>query len=87
MGKLKSSKSFDKDIGNLPPNIKKLLEKQLGFLMDDPFHPSLKTEKIDKKRGIWAARVNIKYRFTFTMVGDVYFLRRVGDHDKVLKNC
>ena len=36
--------------------------------------------------GVYEARVDQQYRFTFTKEEDVYILRVVGNHDDVLKN-
>jgi hypothetical protein len=34
----------------------------------------------------WEASIDMFYRFTFEIHDDFYMLRRIGPHDKVLKN-
>jgi len=79
------TRSFREDYRRLPQSIKDRLSKQLGFLLENPGHPSLRLRKMVDPREIWEARVTRKYRLTFQIQGDLYLLRRVGPHD-VLDN-
>lgn len=84
--KIVRSAPFQKAYKKLPPNVKKKVEKALKLLSQDPFHPSLRAKKIEpKRRGIWEARVNRFYRFTYKKKNDTVILRTVGPHDEVLK--
>ena len=54
-------------------------------------HPSLRVKKMEGHEGIWEARVDLKYRFTFhyekDSSGEVYCVfRNVDNHDECLKN-
>jgi mRNA-degrading endonuclease RelE of RelBE toxin-antitoxin system len=79
------TKPFIRDYSRLPQQIQKRVDKQLGLLLKDHCHPSLKAKKMQDPRNIWEARVTQAYRFTFQLQGDVYILRKVGTHD-MLKN-
>ncbi|MFW6333426.1 MAG: type II toxin-antitoxin system YafQ family toxin [Thermodesulfobacteriota bacterium] len=80
------TKSFKKDYRKLPANIQKAVDKQLGWLLENPNHPSLNLKKMQDPRDIWECRVTRGYRFTLQIVEDDYILRRVGTHD-ILKNA
>ena len=83
--KLYFTLSFKKDYQKLPQQIQKRVDKQLGFLLKDPSHPSLACKKMKDPRGIWELRVTYNYRLTFQKIEDVYILRRVGTH-QILEN-
>jgi len=83
--KIKAYGRFKKSYQSLPLTIQKKVDKQIDILADNFRHPSLHTKKIKGREGVWEARVNIHYRFTFEIVGDTIFLRVVGNHDEVLK--
>jgi mRNA-degrading endonuclease RelE of RelBE toxin-antitoxin system len=76
---------FKKQYKKLPQQIKELLQKQLGFLLVNPQHPSLNIKKINDPREIWEARITDSYRFTFQIQTDFYILRTVGTHDVLRK--
>jgi len=74
------STRFRKEFTALPGAIKERARKQLALFSRDPGHPSLRTKKMEGG-DIWEGRVSQGYRFTFTISGDTYVLRRVGPHD------
>lgn len=79
--KLVFTKPFVRAYRDLPERIKRLTDKQLGILLNNPQHPSLALKKMQDPREIWEGRITESYRFTFQIVGDTYVLRRVGTHD------
>ena len=79
------SKNYIKDYNRLPQHLQKAIKKQLEFLLANPCHPSLGTKKIKGFVGIFEGRVSRSCRFTFCINGDCLTLRRIGDHDKILK--
>jgi len=83
--KLYPTAAFKKDYQRLPQQIQKRVDKQLGFLLEDPSHPSLGCKKMKDPREIWELRVTYSYRLTFQKVEDVYVLRRVGTHEILQK--
>ena len=54
--------------------------KQVGYLINNLRHPSLRAKKFDETRGIWQARVDRYFRFYFTIENDVYKLLDITDH-------
>ncbi len=83
--KLLFTKTFLRDYRKLPQDIQQLTDKQLGFLLSNPKHPSLNLKKMNDPRNIWECRITMSYRFTFQITEELYILRKVGSHD-VLRN-
>ncbi len=77
---------FKEDYKELQPDEQALVDKALEFLAVDPRHPSLRVERLEGYRKVWAARASREVRFSFTWVGDVITLRAVGHHDEVLRS-
>ena len=73
---------FDRDFSEAPPAIQRAFEKQLGYLLRDLRHPSLRAKKYDAARGIWQARVTRDWRFYFTISDDTYTLLTIRTHPK-----
>tara|TARA_Y100000310_G_scaffold338721_1_gene429238 strand:+ start:2134 stop:2406 length:273 start_codon:yes stop_codon:yes gene_type:complete len=81
------TKEFQKRYKDLPQDIKKKARKQEKLFRNNPFYPSLHTEKlIPKEKDIWSFRIDKKYRiiFHFKSKDEVIFMT-VGDHDWVYK--
>ena len=83
--KLSFTKTFIRDYRKLPQQLQKTTDKQLGLLLSDPKHPSLRVKKMQDPRDIWEGRITESYRFTFQIQGDTYILRKVGTHDMLSK--
>ena len=78
---------FDEDYALLPKDIQRKTEKQEGIFKDNPFHPSLHTEKLfPKSREVWSFRVDRNYRVLFRFLGKskVLFIA-IGPHDWIYK--
>ena len=73
---------FDRDFAVAPTAIQQAFEKQLGYLISDMRHPSLRAKKYDEGRGIWQARVTRDWRFYFLINGDIYILLTLNRHPK-----
>jgi mRNA-degrading endonuclease RelE of RelBE toxin-antitoxin system len=63
-----------------PQQIQKLFGKQLGFLLADLRHPSLRAKIVDEDKRIWQARVNGGWRFYFQMEQDTYKMLEIRRH-------
>jgi len=74
------SERFAKSFRNAPEKIQRDFGKQLGHLLRDLRHPSLRTKKYDEAREIWQARVEGGWRFYFLVKGDVYELVDIIPH-------
>lgn len=73
---------FDKEFKKIPKEARRAFKKQLGFLLADMRHPSLRTKKYDEGLDIWQARVTKKVRFYFRILGDTYRLLNIQKHPK-----
>ena len=71
---------FKRDYNELPPRIKRALDKALEFFIVNPRHHSLRAKKLPGTP-IWYARASRAYRFTFQYRDDAVILRRAGTHD------
>ena len=80
--KLRFTERADKDYAGLPPIIRKALGKQLGFLLDNRGHLSLRAKKYNEVLDIWQGRVTRGWRFYFKIEGDEYVILSVIPHPK-----
>lgn len=83
--KLYPTKDFIERYEGLPQRIQKQADKQLGLLLQNLHHPSLRIKKMKGVKNIWEARVTKGYRFSFGIKGDTYILRKIGKHEEVLR--
>jgi mRNA interferase RelE/StbE len=65
-----------------PSQIQKAFLKQVGFLVQNLQHPSLRAKKYDERRDLWQARVNRDWRFYFTIDDDTYVILDIIPHPK-----
>ena len=82
-----TTKDFEKDYSVLSKGIKKKAKKQEQIFKNNPFHPSLHTEKLSPKwKNVWSFRVDLSYRIIFKPLGNdkVVFIA-VGPHDWVYR--
>ena len=76
------SARFARSFQDAPEKIRRDFGKQLGHLLKNLHHPSLRTKKYDESKGIWQVRVNGGWRFYFTIEGDTYHLLSIIPHPK-----
>ncbi len=76
------SERFARSFKQSPEKVQREFGKQLGHLLRDLRHPSLRTKKYDESRGIWQARVDGGWRFYFTVEEDLYTLVDIIPHPK-----
>ncbi len=72
------------------PQLRPWIEKTLRQLMENPFHPSLRTHKlIGDLSSVWSCSVDYSYRLLFEFVEnpesdlDSILLLNIGSHDEV----
>lgn len=81
------TKEFKENFSCLEKQIQKRGEKQIMIFRNNPFYPSLHTEKlIPKSKEVWSFRIDKKYRIVFRFIDrdKVHFLT-VGPHDWIYK--
>lgn len=84
--KIVRTEGFKKDFKHLPKSVQEKFGKKFELFMDNIRHPSLRVKKMQGHKNRWEASIDMFYRFTFETHEDFYMLRRIGPHDKVLKN-
>ena len=83
-------KSYLKDYQKLPQRIQQKTDKQLGFLLQDWRHPSLRTKKVQgsllakKVVALYEINITMNYRLLFQKTKTSYILLAVGTHDEIL---
>ena len=81
------SDSFKKNASDLSSEEKGVLKEKLTLMFQNPMHPSLRTKKIQGRKDIFESTVAMNIRLTWKYIKkDVILLRKVGPHDKTLKN-
>ncbi len=81
--KILVSKRAEKSLKTLPLSIRKKTQKQFSILLTNYRHPSLRTRKmgsIDR----YEARIDIHYRFTYSLQKDSILILSIGPHDEGL---
>lgn len=74
--------SFQRDFRDIPIPIQKKFQRQIDVLLTHGItYPGMKVRKMTGQSGIWEARIDEHYRFTFQLLKDVVILRRVGTHE------
>jgi mRNA-degrading endonuclease RelE of RelBE toxin-antitoxin system len=78
---------FIKRYQQLPSAIQKKAEKQEQLFRQNPFYPSLHTEKLEPKgKQVWSFRVDRSYRILFKfMESDKVVFLTIGPHDWIYK--
>lgn len=72
----------DKDYNSLSRSLRRQVDKQFGFLVENLRHPSLDAKKYGGTDDIWQGRVNRDYRFYFEIDGDTYRIISIIPHPK-----
>jgi mRNA-degrading endonuclease RelE of RelBE toxin-antitoxin system len=83
MRKYQFTNQFEKSFAKLPADIAELFEKKLPIFLENIFHPSFRTKKIEgfKDPSIWEASLTMNYRFTFEIdKEDKIIFRNIGIH-------
>lgn len=84
--KIYFSQYFEDNASNLSRSVKKILRGKIALLEENPNHPSLRTKKIQGQRYIFEATVTMNIRLTWQYYKDGILLRKIGEHDKTLKD-
>jgi len=73
---------FRRSYADAPADVQRRCDKQLGLLVQDLRHPSLRAKKYDETRNIWQARVSRSWRLYFIIEKDLYHLLDIMPHPK-----
>jgi len=73
---------FERSFRKFPGGVRIAFEKQLGFLLQDIRHPSLRAKKYDESNDIWQARVTVNVRFYFSITESAYIILDIEKHSR-----
>ena len=74
---------FDESFIELPRPIQKKAVKKIEIFQENPFHPILRTEKINPSQlNLWTFRIDIAYRVLFRFLDSENALFILADHHK-----
>lgn len=76
---------FYRDLGKLEKKnarLKKTIEKTMGYLQDNPNHPSLRLHKLSGE-SVYSISVTMSIRMIVSFRGDDVHLLRIGTHEDV----
>jgi mRNA-degrading endonuclease RelE of RelBE toxin-antitoxin system len=82
------TEDFEKDYSSLSVRMQEKAKKQEKIFKDNPFYPSLHTEKLHpRSASVWSFRVDRSYRIIFRVLdkNKVIFIA-IGPHDWVYRN-
>ncbi len=74
------SEKFRRNFKKFSVEIQNKFDKQAGFLLANPRHPSLQIKKYGGVDNVWQVRVNRSVRFYFYIEKDAYILLDICKH-------
>jgi mRNA-degrading endonuclease YafQ of YafQ-DinJ toxin-antitoxin module len=78
---------FIENVSKLSYEVRKILKEKLSLMYRNPRQPSLRVKKIQGQEDIFEASITMDIRMTWQYIKkDVILLRKIGRHDKTLKN-
>jgi len=82
MYNLEPTKVFKKSLKKLSQNEQRAVARKLVILAQNPFHPSLRTKKVQSLNEVFECSVNMDIRILWTHKdGKIILLLDVGHHD------
>jgi len=85
MVSISTTATFDRLFQGLPIHIQQKAALRTQLFKSNPFHPSLRTEKLHPKHHkVWSFRVDRAYRIIFKFIGpNNAELRYIGHHHSI----
>lgn len=84
--KLSPTKSFEKNLKKLTNAEQRTVARKLILLMENPFHPSLRTKKIQGLFGFFEASINMDIRLIWRYDGENIILMLDIGHHSIIDN-
>ena len=82
MYKLEPTRAFTKGLKKLTPTEQRAVAVKLSLLAENPFHPSLRTKKVQRLKDVFECSVNMSLRILWTYHdGIIILLLDIGHHD------
>ena len=81
---MKSSvtKTFRKQLNQLPNSVQKQAEKAYKLWDKDPYHNSLQFKRVSQNQPIYSVRVSLNYRVLGLLEGDHIYWFWIGTNDE-----
>jgi len=80
--KIEFSKNFEKQLKKLSQNDQRMVFNKVQLMVQSPFHPSLRTKKIQGIDGLFECSVNMNIRILWKYEdGKIILLLEIGHHD------
>lgn len=85
MIEIQTTKTFDKLFQKLPEKIQIKAAQRTELFKTNPFHQSLKTEKLSPKGfDVWSFRIDFSYRIVFKFISEsIAEFRFIGPHSDI----
>jgi mRNA-degrading endonuclease YafQ of YafQ-DinJ toxin-antitoxin module len=82
------SARFRRNFKKLSQDGKRAAREKLALFVGDPFHPSLRSKRIQGAPDTWESSIDMDVRMTWRWGEEegVVELRNIGGHDKTLRN-
>jgi mRNA-degrading endonuclease YafQ of YafQ-DinJ toxin-antitoxin module len=82
MYKLEYSKTFGKGLKKLSGNEQQAVAEKLKIMIQNPFHPSLRTKKVQRLKDVFECSVNMDIRILWMYKSSkIILLLAIGHHD------
>ena len=82
MYKLEYTKAFEKSLKKLSGSEQRAVAGKLRILTENPFHPSLRTKKVQRIKDVFECSVNTDIRILWAYKDDrIILLINIGHHD------
>ncbi len=81
---MKSSvtKTFRKQLADLPASVQKQAEKAYLLWQKDPYYPSLQFKRVSQGQPIYSARISLNYRVLGLLESEHVYWYWIGAHDE-----
>ena len=82
MYKIEYSKAFGKSLKKFSASEQRATAVKLKILVENPLHPSLRTKKVQRLKGVYESSINMDIRILWMYKGDrLILLLNIGHHD------
>ncbi|MGK7872186.1 MAG: type II toxin-antitoxin system RelE/ParE family toxin [Xenococcaceae cyanobacterium] len=80
--KSSATKSFRKQLRQLPSSVQEQTAKAYALWQQDPYHNSLQFKRVSQQQPIYSARVSLNYRVLGLLKSDHIYWYWIGTHDE-----
>ena len=79
--------TFQKLYRDIPTAIQRKADRKIALFKEQPFHPTLRTEKLHPKhKEVWSFRIDYEYRILFRFLSPTsVHLLFIGHHNRIYR--